>query len=354
MAVETLRENTFSHSGDKHTFYWSTGPTEGPLVIFVHGWPANGEHWKHQLLAFGSLGFHAVAPDTRGYGRSSVPRGDDSEYRQEKHVSDMLALLAHLQRDKAVWVGHDWGAGLVWSFAAKHPDKCVGVSCASVPYRVLESGGGIDYLVSLSNRDIYPEDEYPLAQWDYQAFHIEQSEKSHKQLEANVANTIKVLYRGSNGEHFGKPGFMASVRKNDGWFGPLPEAPDTPFETCLLAHDKPAFDRLVAEFERNGFEGPNAYYHNHKINHEWLKDVPNGGRLEYPVLFVETKYDYVCDTALSRLSEPMRELCKDLTEVSLECGHWATLEKPRELTASLLKWIATKLPDYFPGGKRIN
>ena len=91
-----------------------------------------------------------------------MPKGDVTEYRLEKHVSDMLALLAHLQRDKAVWVGHDWGAGLVWAFAAKHPDKCVGVSCISVPYRVLE--GGIDLLVSLSNRDIYPKDQYPLAQ----------------------------------------------------------------------------------------------------------------------------------------------------------------------------------------------
>lgn len=138
------------------------------MVIFVHGWPSNSEHWKQQLLALGLLGFHAVAPDTRGYGRSSVPKGDVTEYRLEKHVSDMLALLAHLGRDKAVWVGHDWGAGLVWSFAAKHPDKCVGVSCVSVPYWTLINGG-LDPVVQLSNRDVYPEDQYPLAQCMYWA-----------------------------------------------------------------------------------------------------------------------------------------------------------------------------------------
>lgn len=166
-----------------------------------------------------------------------------------------------------------------------------------------------------------------------------------------MTNTVKAFYRATGPENFGKPAFTASMRKAGGWFGPLPSAPDTPFETCLYADDKPAFDRMVSEFERNGFEGPNAYYLNHKANGEWLSDVPNGGRLEYPVLFVETKYDSVCDTALSRLSEPMREFCKDLTEVSLECGHWATLEKPRELSAALVKWVATKLPDYYPGGK---
>lgn len=166
-----------------------------------------------------------------------------------------------------------------------------------------------------------------------------------------MTNTIKAFYRGSGPENFGKPSFMAQMRKTGGWFGPLPSAPDTPFETCLLADDKPAFDRMVAEFERNGFEGPNAYYLNHGVNGEYMKKAPNGGVLEYPVLFVETKYDSVCDTALSRLAEPMRGYCKDLTEVSLECGHWATLEKPRELSAALVKWIATKLPEYYPGGK---
>lgn len=186
---------------------------------------------------------------------------------------------------------------------------------------------------------------------DYQAFHVEQPELSAKLLDTNVTNTIKALYRGAGPENFGKPAFTGAIRKAGGWFGPLPEAPDTPFETCLLAHDKPAFDRMVAEFERNGFTGPNAYYLNHAANGEYVRAAPNGGRLEYPVLFVETKYDAVCDTALSRLSEPMREYCSNLTEVSLECGHWASLEKPRELSAALVKWIATKLPEYYPGPK---
>ncbi|GJC89609.1 bifunctional epoxide hydrolase 2 [Colletotrichum liriopes] len=344
MAPPILTENQFTHSGDKTTFYWSAGPSGGPLVIFIHGWPANGETWKPQLLALASLGFRVIAPDTRGYGRSSVPKGR-SAYTLEHHVSDMLALLAHLGRDKAIWIGHDWGAGLVWAFASQQPEKCVGVCCMAVPYIAID----LENLVSLSNRELYPEDKYPLAQWDYQAFHNEQPETSAAQLQANVPNTIKMLYQGGSSESYGKPAFTSSVRKLGGWFGGAPAAPDLPFETTLLKNDKPAFDRMVAEFERNGFEGPNDYYRNSEANKAYSEKAPNGGRLRYPVLFIEARWDGVCDTALSRLSEPMRELCEDLTEVSIEAGHWVALEKPEETNAAIVRWIATKLPTYFPG-----
>lgn len=347
MASTTLGENTFTHSGDKTTFYWSAGPSDGPLVIFIHGWPANGETWKPQLLALAALGFRAVAPDTRGYGRSSVP-GDPAAYALEHHVGDMLALLAHLGRDRAVWVGHDWGAVLVWALAAQRPDRCAGVCCVAVPYRVLELG--VDALVALSSRDIYPADRYPLAQWDYQAFHSEQPEASAAQLRANVANTVKAVYRPSGPEAYGKPAtFMAAMRERGGWWSGAPEAPDTPFESTFFKNDRPAFDRMVAEFEKNGFEGPNAYYLNHAANKAYTEKAPDGGRLRRPVLFIEARWDGVCDTALSRLSEPMRELCDDLTEVSIDSGHWVPQQKPEQTSAAIVRWIATKLPTYFPG-----
>ncbi|KAK6222499.1 hypothetical protein QIS74_04201 [Colletotrichum tabaci] len=346
MTLPTLKENQFTHSGDKTTFYWSAGPTQGPLVILVHGWPANGETWKPQLLALAALGFRVVAPDTRGYGRSSVPEGPEA-YAIKHHVSDLLALLAHLGRDKAVWIGHDWGAGLVWGLAAMFPEKCVGVCCLSVPYRAIELG--LEVATSLTNREVYPEDQYPLAQWDYMGFHVEQPEAAAAQLRANVPNTIKLLYQAGSPKDYGKPTPFASVRKAGGWFGGAPEAPSLPFETTLFKDDKPAFDGIVAEFERNGFEGPNNYYRNHEVNRAYLLEAPNGARLRFPVLFIESRWDSVCDTAISRLSEPMRDLCDDLTEVSIEAGHWVALEKPEETNAALVRWFATKLPTYFPG-----
>lgn len=341
-----LTENTFNHSNDKTTFYWSAGPLDGPLVIFIHGWPANGETWKPQLLALAALGFRAVAPDTRGYGRSSVP-SDPSAYALEHHVSDMLALLSHLDRPRAVWIGHDWGAGLVWSLAAQRPEVCAGVCCMAVPYQSVELG--IDWLVAHSNREIYPVDEYKFAQWNYQVFHNENPEASSSQLHANVARTVKALHRPNGPERVGKPAFTAKVLEAGGWFGGLPEAPDVPLEGSLFEHDKPAYERMVAEFEKNGFEGPNSYYRNQAENRTYTENAPNGGRLTFPVLFIEARWDTVCDTALSRLGEPMRELCGDLVEVSIDSGHWVPQQKPAEVNAAIVKWIATKLPTYYPG-----
>lgn len=346
MAPKILNENTFNHSGDKVTFYWSAGPVNGPLIIFIHGWPANGETWKPQMHALAALGFRVLAPDNRGYGRSSVPQRP-SDYALEHHVSDMCALLAHVGREKAVWVGHDWGAGLVWALAAQHPEKCVGVCGMAVPYHVLE--WGTEALVALSNRALYPEDEYPLAQWDYQAYHVEQPAASAAQLGANVRNTIQLLYQAGSPARYGQPSYLASLRTRGGWWGGAPAAPAVPLETMLLKDDQPALERLVAEFEKNGFEGPNSYYCNKEANTTYTKKAPNGGRLPFPVLFIEARWDGVCDTSLSRLAEPMRDLCEDLTEVSVEAGHWVALEKAQETNAVIVRWIATKLPTYFPG-----
>lgn len=346
MASPILRENTFTHSGDKKTFYWSAGPAQGPLVIFIHGWPANGETWKPQLLALAALGFHVVAPDTRGYGRSSIPK-DPSDYALEHHVRDLLALLVHLDRSKAIWIGHDWGASLVSAFAAQRPQNCVAAAFIAVPYRMIENG--LDGEVALSNRAIYPEKDFPYAQWGYQAYHVEQPDASAAQLHANVPGTIKALYRPAGPETYGKPTPLASVRKNGGWWGGAAAAPDLPFEGSLYAQDKPAFDRIVAELERNGFEGPNAYYLNHEANKQYAQTAPNGARLLYPTLLIHAKWDGVCDTTLSNLADPMRELCEDLTEVTIDAGHWVGLEKPEQINAAIVRWIATKIPTYFPG-----
>lgn len=347
MAPPTLSENTFTHSGDQTTFYWSAGPARGPLVIFIHGWPGNGETWKPQLLALAALGFHTIAPDTRGYGRSSVPAAA-SAYALPHHVADMLALLAHLGRSKAVWIGHDWGAGLVGAFAAQRPQNVVGAAFLAVPYKALD--GGIAGLVALSRRDIYPAEEFPLAQWEYQAFHEEQPEASAAQLHANVPGSLKVLFRAASPASFGKPSFTASIRKTGGWWGSAPAAPDVvPFEATLFAQDKEAFERIVAEFEKNGFKGPNAYYLNHDTNQKYALEAPNGGRLSYPTLLIHAKWDATCDTVLSDLSDPMREACDDLTEVTIDAGHWLGMEAPEETNAALVRWITTKIPTYYPG-----
>jgi pimeloyl-ACP methyl ester carboxylesterase len=118
----------------RHTsFYLACGMSEATPIIFLHGWPELSISWRHQLPTFASLGFRALAPDMRGYGRSSIySRHED--YALEQVVADMIELLDAIGAERAVWVGHDWGSPAVWSIAQHHPQRCHGVANLCVPY----------------------------------------------------------------------------------------------------------------------------------------------------------------------------------------------------------------------------
>ena len=86
---------------------------------------------------------------------------------------------------------------------------------------------------------------------------------------------------------------------------------------------------------------------NHKANGAYAKRAENGGKLSMPVLFLHGAYDTTCETMHSRLAEPMRHDCTDLTEVVVNSGHWMAQEQPVAVNAALAKWLATRLPDYW-------
>ena len=149
-----------------------------------------------------ALGFRCIAPDMRGYGRSSTYKRHE-DFAQELIVEDMLELLASLGRDKAVWIGHDWGSPVVWNMAAHHPDRTAGVASLCVPY--LATGFTLENVVSLVDRKVYPEAEFPAGQWDYQFFYEESFDKACKGFEANIRNVVKALFRKGDPKAVGKP-----------------------------------------------------------------------------------------------------------------------------------------------------
>ena len=333
-------EHTFK-SARHTTGYLACGAEAAPPLIFVHGWPELSLSWRHQLPAFAALGFRCIAPDMRGYGRSSTYHRHE-DFTLELIVADMMELLASLGHEYAVWIGHDWGSPVVWNIAAHHPDKCIGVASLCVPY--LAAGFALENLVPLVDRTVYPEAEFPVGQWDYHLFYEESFEKARNGFEANIRNVVKALFRKGDPNAVGKPSRLAAVRKAGGWFGGG-TCPDVPHDSDVISETD--LEAYTAALTRNGFFGPDSWYMNRKANDAYARTSKNGGKLSMPVLFLHGAYDTICETTRSKLAEPMRRDCDDLTEVVVRSGHWMAQEQPVAVNAALAKWLAAKFPDYW-------
>jgi len=95
---------------------------DGPLMLFLHGFPEYWGMWRPLLEHFGARGWCAVAPDLRGYNLSDKPAAVEA-YRVKPLVADVLALAARYTKEKFVLVAHDWGGAVAWSVAISHPER---------------------------------------------------------------------------------------------------------------------------------------------------------------------------------------------------------------------------------------
>ena len=138
------------------------------------------------------------------------------------------------------------------------------------------------------------------------------------------------MFRKGNPATVGKPSATASVRKNGGWFGGG-ACPDVPRDPDVITEQD--LEAYTAALTRQGFFGPNSWYMNHKANGQYSKQA-RSPKLSMPVLFLHGAYDTTCETMTSRLAEPMRRDCSDLTEVVVKSGHWMAQEKPVEVNAA--------------------
>ena len=305
------------------TFYLASGD-RGVPIVFVHGWPELALTWRRQLPVFAALGFQAVAPDMRGYGRSSVYDSHE-DYRLELAVADMLELLDALDSERAVWVGHDWGAPVVWSIAQHHPDRCHGVVGLAVPY--IPEGFAPENVIPLADRSTYPEEEFPAAQWDYQLAYEEAFEESIAVFEADVGATVRAIFTGGDPADIGKPAGTAYARSRGR------RIPSTQRDSRVLTEaDEYAF---TAALVRNGFFGPCSWYMNAAANTAYALEARDRWQLTVPVLFIHAAFDAVCDTLSSRLADPMRMNCDNLTEVVAQAGHSIPQEAPSAVNAAL-------------------
>jgi pimeloyl-ACP methyl ester carboxylesterase len=319
------------------THYLEAGAIDGPLMMFLHGWPEQGIIWRAQMAAFAAKGWRCIAPDMRGYGSSSIPT-DPSAYTHAEVVADMVELHDYLGGKPAVWVGHDWGSVLVGALAAHEPQRVTGAALISVPY--FPTGNALPTLVPLIDRAIYPADIYPDGQWDYYRWYTTNFRTAVADLDADTASSLASIYRRGDPALAGKPAASAKVTRQGGRFGAAHRAPPTLPDPALWP--KEDFAALVRSFDRNGFHGPCSWYLNDEANIAYMRRAPNGARLSMPVLFVNGDWDQINNVVGNRYGEPMRAACTDLTVSRLKGAHWLPLERKTELAHALAEWIHAK------------
>jgi epoxide hydrolase A/B len=288
----------------------------GPLVVLVHGFPELGYSWRHQLPALAAAGYRAVAPDMRGYGGSSRPEPVE-DYDILHLTGDVVGLLDALGEERAVVVGHDWGASVAWNLALLHPERLVGVCGMSVPFtprsRRLPSAAWAE---RFADRFFYIR-------------YFQQPGAADAELAADPARTMR--------------GMLSGLRAGDGTelIGPddgrgvvdrLPHPPDLP---AWLSRAE--LDHYVAEFARTGFTGGINWYRN--IDRNWeLTPQLDGARVTVPSLFVAGSADPVLwmtppDRQVAHLDDLRGQVLVD------GAGHWVQQERPDEVNAALLEFL---------------
>ena len=332
----TLVSRTFG-TPRQTTHYLEKGPADGPLMIFLHGWPSIAVMWRAQMDAFAADGWHCVAPDLRGFGGSSVPAANDA-YTIREVVTDMAELHDHLGGRPAIWVGHDWGCVVVGELVAHQPERSRGVVLTSLAYQ--PDGHALRTVIPLVDRTIYPADRYPDGQWDYYRYYTKNFDAAVADLDADKAASLASIFRSGDPAAVGTIAPHAVVTRNGGRFGAAHRAPPAqPDPAVWPAAD---FDMLVQAFELHGFRPSCAWYLNDDANVAYAREAPNGGRLSLPVLFVNGDFDQVCTIIGNRQGDPMRAACPDLTVTSLPAGHWLPLERKAEHIDVIRTWLQSK------------
>ena len=274
------------------------GERGAPLVVLAHGFPELAYSWRHQIPALARAGYHVLAPDQRGYGGSSRPDAVE-DYDIHALTGDLVALLDSEvggRVDQAVFIGHDWGAMVVWHAALLHPERVRAVAGLSVP-------------------PIPRARSRPTQRWrekfgdDFYMLRFQEPGLADAEMEADVAATMR--------------GMFAGLIDGDAL---LPD---------WISADE--FDYYVTEFGRTGFTGALNWYRNYDRNWESTPQL-TGAQTNAPALFIGGTADPVGPTMNPARAREV--VAGPYTEKWIDgAGHWVQQERPDEINRILLAFL---------------
>lgn len=291
---------------------------EGPLVLLCHGWPELSYSWRHQIEPLARAGFHVVAPDMRGFGRTTAP-ADISAYSIFDTVGDMVALVAALGEKRAVIIGHDWGAPVAWHAALFRPDVFTAVAGLSVPPPFRGRARPLESLRANGITNFY---------WQY----FQTPGVAEAELERDVTLTMRTLL----GRGFSEPPASLLVEDSKGFLGDI--RPDRLLPDWLSEADLAFF---AAAYKKTGFRGGLNWYRN--IDHNWELTAPwQDAQIRQPSLFIAGAQDSVVTSLMGgkRIAEMERVLPNLKAKLIIDgAGHWIQQERPAEVNAALIGFL---------------
>lgn len=323
---------------------------EGPLVVFCHGFPGLWYSWRHQLPALAAAGFRAVAVDQRGYGRSDRPV-EPALYDMAHVMGDMLGLLDALGEQRAVFVGHDFGAPQVWNLAVRHPERVAAVVALSCPYDFdLAGRGGAGSASANEGQPMFaaantrPSELFAAVAREH-FFHMHYFQEigpAERELGGQVRPFLTKLFWALSAR-----GRLLDWRnypsQGMGYLDVLGEPEVPPPWPWMSTED---LDYYVAEYERGGpataFIGGLNSYRVADLN--WEQGAPYAdANVERPALFISGSEDPVLKMIPPNALDIMRRRVPDLRDVVIvpEAGHFVQQEQPQAVNEALLRFLAS-------------
>ncbi len=281
----------------------------GNPIVLCHGWPEHAFSWRHQVPALAAAGYHVIVPNQRGYGNSSRPT-EVTDYDIEHLSGDLVALLDHYGYEDATFVGHDWGAFVVWGLTLLHPDRVNKVINLALPYQERTEKPWIEFMEEIFGGDFY-----------FVHFN-RQPGVADAVLEENTSRFLRNMFRKNVPPAPPQPGMeMINLARSE-----------TPLGEPLMSDSELAV--FVSAFESAGFTGSINWYRNLDRNWHLLADV--NPIIEHPALMIHGDRDLIPKF------EKLAEFVPNVEVVSLDTGHWIQQERPEETNQAILKWLEKK------------
>lgn len=322
--MDTLTKKTITTKrGFEYTYYVSPAASGKPTLLLHHGFPDQAEEWEDLIVKhLKPAGYGVIAPDLLGYGGTSKPT-DPAAYKFGGMTADVVEIVDAEKVDKVVSLGHDWGSRAAQMFFNLHPERVSGLVMVNVPWMGANKGPFDLDAVLAQTEQVFGYGAF----WYWKLFTADDGAKvlnENSDILFDIAHCPEVW----KATFCTKDG-MRKALENRG------EGFDIKRHAYATEETKKAF---IERFKRDGFEGPVCWYKSHVFGHQSEEPNPDNQVVNVPSLFLGYEGDVVCRKE-GILPFVEAGALPQLTNVTLEGGHWGLLEFPKVFGENVTQWL---------------